>query len=79
LGGREGSGRGWGCGELWLSRWEVRGMGRGNGCFLSSGEGVRSGVVFAFFLRGLEGRRPCSFRRFLGFPLQVGISFNLSP
>jgi len=54
-------------------------MGRGNGCLLSGDEGVRSGIVFAFFLRGLEGRRPCSFRGFLGFPLQVGISFDLSP
>jgi len=54
-------------------------MGRGNGCLLSGGEGVRSGVVFAFFLRGLEGSRPCNFKGFLGFPLEVGISFDPSP
>jgi len=54
-------------------------MGRGNGCLLSGGEGVRSGVVFAFFLCGLEGRRPRNLRGFFGFPLQIGISFDLSP
>ena len=79
MGGREGSGRGWGYGEPRLSRWEVRGMGRGNGCLLSGGEGVRSRVVLAFFLYGLEGRRLCSFKGFLGFPLQIGISFDPSP
>ena len=79
LGGREGSGRGWGCGEPRLSRGEVRGMGRGNGCLLSGGEGVSSGVILAFFLCGLEGRRLCSFRGFLGFSLQIGISLDPSP
>ena len=55
------------------------GMGGRDGCLLGSSEGMRSGVVFAFFLCGLEGRGPCSFRGFLGFSLQVGISFDLSP
>ena len=54
-------------------------MGGGHGCLLSGGEGMRSGVVFAFFLCGLEGRGPCSFRGFLDFFLQVGINFDLSP
>ena len=54
-------------------------MGRGNGCLLSGGEGVRSRVVLAFFLCGLEGRRFHSFRGFLGFSLKVGINFDLSP
>jgi len=79
LGGREGSGGGWGCGEPWLGRWEVRGMGGGDGCLLSGGEGVRGGVVLAFFLCGLEGRRLRSFRGFFGFSLQIGISFDPSP
>jgi len=57
----------------------VRGMGRGDGCLLSGGEGVRSGVVLTFFLCGLEGRRPRSFRGFLGFSLQIGINFDFSP
>jgi len=65
----EGSGRGWGCGEPWLTRWEVMGMGRSNGCLLGGGEGVRSGVVLAFFLCGLEGWGLRSFRGFLGFSL----------
>jgi len=46
---------------------------------LGSGEGMRGEDVFAFLLCGLEGRGPCSFRGFLGFFLQVGISFDLSP
>jgi len=54
-------------------------MGRRNGCLLSGGEGVRSGVVLTFFLFGLEGRRLRNFRGFLGFPLQIGISFDPSP
>jgi len=55
------------------------GMGGKDGCLLGSGEGMRSRVVFAFLLCGLEGRGPCNFRGFLGFSLQVGISFDLSP
>jgi len=54
------------------------GMGGRDGCLLGGGEGVRGGVVFAFLLCGLEGQGPCSFRGFLGFSLQVGISFDLS-
>jgi len=79
LGGREGSGRGWGCGMSWLSGWEVSGVGGGNGCWLGGGEGVRGGVVFAFLLCGLEGWGPCSLRGFLGLSLQGRISFDLSP
>ena len=67
---REGSGRGWGCGM---------GMGGRDGCLLGGGEGVMGEVVFAFLLCGLEGQGPCSFGGFLGFSLQVGISFDLSP
>ena len=70
LGGREGSGRGWDGGI---------GMGGRDRCLQGSGEGMRSGVVFAFLLCGLEGRGPCSFRGFFGFSFQVGISFNSSP
>jgi len=55
------------------------GMGGRDGCLLGSGEGMRGGVVFAFLLYGLEGGGPCSFRGFLGFSLQVGVSFDLSP
>jgi len=55
------------------------GMGRGNGCLLGGGEGVRGGIVFTFFLCGLEGRRLRSFRSFFGFSLQIGIRFDLSP
>jgi len=54
-------------------------MGRGNGCLLGDGEGVRGGVVFAFLFCGLEGWGPCSLRRLLGFSLQGGISFNFLP
>jgi len=54
-------------------------MGRGNGCLLGGGEGVRGGVVFAFLFCGLEGRGPCSLRRLLGLSLQCGISLDLSP
>jgi len=54
------------------------GMGRGNGCLLGGGEGVRGGIVFTFFLCGLEGRRLHNFKSFFGFPLQIGISFDLS-
>jgi len=62
-----------------LGRWEVRGMGDGDGCLLSGGEGVRGGVVLTFFLYGLEGRRLRSFRSFFGFSLQIGINFDPSP
>jgi len=79
LGGGEGSGRGWGCSMPWLSGWEVSGMGGGNGCLLGGGEGVRGGVVFTFLFCGLEGRGPCSLRRLLGFSLEGGINFDLSP
>jgi len=79
MGGREGSGRGWGCGMPGLSGWEVSGMGGRNGCLLGGGEGVRGGVVFAFLLCGLEGPGPCSLKGFLGLFLQGGINFNLSP
>ena len=48
------------------------GMGGRDRCLLGSGEGMRSGVVFAFFFCGLEGRGPCSFRDFLGFPFRLG-------
>ena len=54
-------------------------MGGRDGRLLGSGEGMRSGVVFTFLLYGLEGRGPYNFRGFLGFSLQVGISFDLSP
>jgi len=54
-------------------------MGGGNGCLLSGGEGVRSGVVLVFFLCGLEGWRLHSFSGFFGFSLQIGISFDPSP
>ena len=47
LGGREGSGRGWGGGMPWLIGWEVSGVGRRDGCLLGGGEGVRGEVVFA--------------------------------
>jgi len=63
----------------WLGGWEVSGMGGGNGCLLGGCEGVRGGVVFAFFICGLEGRGPCSLRHLLGFSFQGGISFDLSP
>ena len=52
-------------------------MGRGNGCLLGGG-GVRSGVVLAFFLCRLQGRRLRSFRGFFGLSFQVGISFDFS-
>jgi len=79
LGGREGGGRGWGCGMSWLSGWKVSGVGEGDRCLLGGGEGVRGGVVFAFFLYGLEGWGPCSLRGFFGLSLQGRISLNLSP
>jgi len=63
----------------WLSGWELSGMGGGNECLLGGGEGVRGGVEFAFLFCGLEGRGPCSLRRLLGFFLQGGINFDLSP
>ena len=56
----------------------MSGMGGGNGCLLGGGEGVRGGVVFAFFFCGLEGREPCSLKRLLDFSFQGGISFDLS-
>jgi len=46
---------------------------------LGGGEGVRGGVVFAFFFCGLEGRGPWSFRCLLGLSLLSGIDFDLSP
>ena len=70
LGGREGSGRGWGNGM---------GMGGRDMCLLGSSEGMRSEVVFAFLLYGLEGWGPCSFKGFFGFSFQVRISFDSSP
>jgi len=54
-------------------------MGGWNGCLLGGDEGVRGGVVFAFLFCGLEGRGPCSLRRLLGFSLDGGINFDLSP
>ena len=54
-------------------------MGGGNECLLGGSEGVRGGVVFVFLFCGLEGRGPCSLKRLLGFSLEGGISFNLSP
>jgi len=63
----------------WLGGREVSGMGGRNGCLLGGGEGVRGGVVFAFFFCGLEGRGPCSLRRLLGFSFQGGINFDISP
>jgi len=54
-------------------------MGRGNGCLLGGGEGVRGGVVFTFFLCGLEGRMLHTFRSFFGFSLQIGVSLDPSP
>jgi len=53
-------------------------MGGGNGCLLGGGEGVRGGVVFAFFFCGLEGRGPCSLRCLLGLSLLSGIGLDLS-
>jgi len=79
LGGRKGGGGGWGCGKPRLTRWKVMGMGRGNGCLLVGGEGVGGGIVFTFFLYGLESRRLHSFRGFFGFSLQVGINLDPSP
>jgi len=79
LGGGEGSSRGWGCSMSWLSGREVSGIGGGNGFLLGGGEGMRGGVVFAFFFCGLEGRGPCSLRCLLGFSLQGGINFDLLP
>jgi len=63
----------------WLGGGEVSGMGGGNGCLLGGGEGVRGGVVFAFFFCGLESRGSCGFRCVLGFSLQSGIALDLSP
>jgi len=54
-------------------------VGRWNGCLLGGGEGVRGGVVFAFFFCGLEGQGPCSLRCLHGISLLSGISLNLSP
>jgi len=79
LGGREGSGRGWGYGMSWLSGWKVSGVGGGDGCLLGGGKGVRGGVVFAFFLRGLEGWGPCDLKGIFGLSLQGRINLNLSP
>ena len=56
----------------------MHGMGRGNKCLLGGGEGVRGGVVFAFFFCGLEDRGPCSLRCLLGFSFLGGIDFDLS-
>ena len=44
MGGGEGGSGGWGCGKARLTRWKVMGMGRGNGCLLGGGEGVRVGL-----------------------------------
>ena len=57
----------------------MSGMGGGNGCLLGGSEDVRGGVVFTFFLCGLEGRGPCSLRCLLGFSLLSGIGLDLSP
>jgi len=46
---------------------------------LGGGEGVRGGVVFAFFFCGLEDRGPCSFKGLLGLSLLSGIGLDLSP
>jgi len=79
VGGREGGGGSWGCGEPRLTGWKVVGMGRGNGCLLGGGEGVEGGIVFTFFLCRLESRRLHSFRGFFGFSLQVGVRLDPSP
>jgi len=55
------------------------GMGGGKGCLLGGGEGVGGGIVFAFFLCRLEGRRLHSFRGFFGFSLQGGVCLDPSP
>ena len=79
LGGREGSGRGWGCGMSWLSGWKVSGVGEGDRCLLGGGEGVRGGIVLTFFFCGLEGRGPRSFRCLLGLSILSGIDLDHSP
>jgi len=45
---------------------------------LGGGEGVRGGIVLAFFFCGLEGWGPCSFRCLLGLSLLSGIGLDLS-
>ena len=69
VGGREGGGGSWGCGESRLTGCKVVRMGRGNGCLLGGGEGVGGGIIFTFFFCRLEGRRLHSFRGLFGFSL----------
>ena len=54
VGGWDGGGGSWGCGEPWSTGWKVMGMGRGNGCLLGGGEGVGGGIVFTFFFVGWD-------------------------
>ena len=79
MGGGEGGSRGECCGvprDCWMMNVCVEGG--DDGCLLSGGEGVRGGVVFAFFLTGLVSWGLGGFRRFLSFPFLGRVSLDPS-